>query len=158
MRRNSCSRFGSYRECFGAQHAFTEAVAQSIHHLVVRAHALLHDLWRNADHVRVPNLAALDHSDDGHARTQFAGLRRHAHHAHVSSFQGIQHRRGRSAHWAWSEVFQQQSVIRRAPVVQRGGDTGGNGAAGFIGNQRDLFAGTHTETRFHGVARAGHQF
>src|SRR5260370_38705411 len=69
MRRDLRSRFGLYGEGFGAQHAFTQAVAQAVHHAVIRAHALLHDLWRDPDHVRVTNLAAFDHSHYGHART-----------------------------------------------------------------------------------------
>src|SRR6267154_1778521 len=47
--------------------------------------------------------------------------------------------------------------VERAPVVQCGGDAGCDSAAGFIGNQSDVFAGTHTKTRFHGVPGAGHQ-
>src|SRR5258708_11807752 len=53
-------RFCSYREGFGAKHALAQLVAQAIHHAVIRAHALLHDLWRHANHVRVANLAASD--------------------------------------------------------------------------------------------------
>ncbi len=152
-----CTCFGFHRECFGAQHPFTQAVAQPVHQLVIRAHALLHDLRRDADHVRVANLAALHHFNDGHARAQFAGLRRHAHHTDIRGFQSIQHGRGCDAHGPWTKIFQQQSGVKRAPVVQRGGDTGSNGAAGFIGNQRHVLARTHSETRFHGVSRAGHQ-
>src|SRR5437879_1694944 len=37
--------FGFYREGFGAKHALAQLVAQAIHHAVVRAHTLLHDLW-----------------------------------------------------------------------------------------------------------------
>jgi hypothetical protein len=40
--------------------------------------------------------------------------------------------------------------------VHRHGDAGRNGAAGFIGNQRNVFSRTHTQARFHGVARARH--
>ena len=68
MRGNLCASFGFYRERFGAQHAFAQAVAQAIHQLVIRAHALLHDLRSDPDHVRVTNLAALHHFHDGHAR------------------------------------------------------------------------------------------
>jgi hypothetical protein len=41
--------------------------------------------------------------------------------------------------------------------IQRGGDARGHGAAGFIGNQRNVFSRTHAQARFHGVARARHQ-
>jgi hypothetical protein len=100
---------------------------------------------------------ALDHSYDGHARTQFARLRRHTHHANIRGFQHLQHIRGRSLHRPRPKIFQKQSGIRRATIVQRGGNTGRYGAAGFIGNQRHMLARTHTKARFHGVPRPGHQ-
>jgi len=158
MRGDLRARFRLYGEGFGTKHALAQAVAEAVHHEVVRAHALLHDLWRHADHVRVSNLPALDHSYDGHARTQFARLRRHAHHADIRGFQGFQHIRGRSLHGARPKLFQKQSRIRGITVVQGGGDARGHSAAGFIGDQRHVFAGMHTKACFHGVARAGHQF
>src|SRR5271165_3627847 len=77
--RGAC--FGFYGERLRAEHAFTEFVAQAVHHTVIGAHALLHNFRSYADHVGVADSAAFDDADDGHARAEFAGLRRHAHRA-----------------------------------------------------------------------------
>ena len=52
----------------------------------------------DADHVRVTNVAAFDNSYDGHARGEFAGLRRHDENANVGCFERVEDglRRGRS--------------------------------------------------------------
>ena len=158
MRSNLRPCFGLYREGFSAQHAREQLFTQLIHQAVIRAHALLHDLGCDTDHVRVTNLAALDHSHDGHTRSQFARLRRHAQHADIRRFESVEDHPRRSLHRPRSKVFQKQARIGGAPLVQSGGDAGGHGPAGFIGNQGHVFTGAHAQTCFHGVARAGHQF
>ena len=73
-----------------AEHALAELVAQAVDQAVVGAHALLHDFGSDADHVGVADLTALDDPDDGHARAEFAGLRRHAHSANVGGLESLQ--------------------------------------------------------------------
>src|SRR6266478_5613102 len=105
MRGDFRSGFGFYSEGFGAKHALAQLLAEAIHQAVIRAHALLHDLWRDSDHVRVTNLAALHHSYDGHARTKLARLWGHAEHADVRGFQGFQHYCWRNLHRPRSKLF-----------------------------------------------------
>jgi hypothetical protein len=45
----------------------------------------------------------------------------------------------------------------RAAVFDGGRNAGGHGAAGFVGDERDMFAGADSEASFHGVLGAGHQ-
>src|SRR5579872_5772103 len=157
MRGEARASFRSYRECFGAEHAFAELVAQAVHHAVIGTHALLHDFRRDAHHVRVADLAALDDTDDSHARAEFAGSRRHAHSANVGGFEGLQYFDWRGGHGARAKILQKQTGVLRAAVFDRGGDTSGDGAAGFVGDEGDVFARTDTEASLHGVLRAGHQ-
>jgi hypothetical protein len=118
---------------------------------------LLHNFRSHADHVSVADLAAFDDADDGHARAEFAGLRRHAHRAYVANFESLQDiRRGR-AHRTWTKIFEEQPSVSRVTVFNGGGDAGGDGAAGFVGDKRNMLAGTNAEASFHGVLGAGHQ-
>jgi hypothetical protein len=41
-------------------------------------------------------------------------------------------------------------------VFDSGGDAGGYGAAGFVGDEGDAFAGADAEARFYSVFGAGH--
>src|SRR5216684_5006799 len=126
------ARFSFYGESFGAQHAFAELVAEAIDHAVVGAHALLHNFRRNTDHVRVADLAALDDSDDGHARAEFAGLRVHAENASVGGFEGVEHGGGRCLYGARAEIFEQETGACRMHIFHGGSEAGGDGAAGHI--------------------------
>ena len=61
VRRKFRTRFGHHRQRFRAKHPLSQAIAQFIHFLIVRPHALLHDLRRHSDHVRVANPPPLHH-------------------------------------------------------------------------------------------------
>ena len=148
--------FGFYSERLRAEHAFAELVAETVNHAVVGAHALLHDFWRDADHVGVADLAAFDDAHDSHARTELTGLRRHAHSANVGGFEGLQDVGGRGGHGARAELFQEKAGVLRAAVFDGGGNAGGYGAAGFVGDESDVLAGADSEASFHGVLCAGH--
>ena len=112
----------------------------------------------DADHVGVANLAALHNFYDGHARAQFAGLRRHAQDAHVGFFQRVQYFRRGFAHRARTKIFQQECVVFGAAIFQRRRQAGGYRLAHFVGDQCHAFAGADGEAGFDGVFGAGHQF
>ena len=113
---DGCAGFGANGERLRAEHAFAEFVAEAIDHFVVGAHALLHDLRSDADHVGVANLAALDDFDDGHAGAEFAGLRGHGHDADVGFFERVENERGGGLHRARAEVFEKQRCTGVAVV------------------------------------------
>src|SRR5579859_3518776 len=98
--------FGFYRKRLGAQHTLTKLVAEPIHETIVGAHSLLHDFRRDADHVRVANLATLDNLDDRHARAELAGLRGHAQDADIGGFQGVEYGSRRQFDWTRAEIFE----------------------------------------------------
>jgi len=104
----------------------------------------------------VTDLAALDDANNGHASAEFAGLWRHAHGAYVGGFEGLQDVGWRSGHGATTKIFQEQAGVSRVAVVNGGGNAGGDGAAGFVGDQRDVLAGADAEASFHSVFCAGH--
>ena len=68
-------------------HPVEEFFAEAVDERVVRAHALLHDFGRDADHVGVANLAAFDDAHDIFARAQFAGHRIHAQDSGIGAFE-----------------------------------------------------------------------
>ncbi|GAC1626649.1 MAG: hypothetical protein PVS2B2_20120 [Candidatus Acidiferrum sp.] len=157
MRRyaGACPRF--YGKSFGSKHAFAQLVAQAVDQAVVRAHALLHDFRRDANHVRVADLAALYDLNYGHARAQFAGLWRHAQDAGVGGFQSVEDFAWCGVHWARAEFFEKETGAFRATVIERGGEASRDGPAGFIGDERDVFARLHGQAGFDGVFCAGHK-
>jgi hypothetical protein len=67
---------------------------------------LQHDLRRDADHVGVANLAALDDFHDGHARAELSRLRVHAQHAHIRFLKGVEHLGRGFFHRTRAEVLQ----------------------------------------------------
>jgi hypothetical protein len=107
--------------------------------------------------VGVADLAAFDDADDGHAGAEFAGLRRHAHGANVGGFESLQNVGGRGSHWARTKILEKQASVLCAAVFDGGGDAGGDGATGFVGDESDVFAGAYAEAGFDGVFGAGHQ-
>jgi hypothetical protein len=42
------------------------------------------------------------------------------------------------------------------PIFDGGGNTGGDRAAGFVGDEGDVLPWSHAEASFHGVLGAGH--
>jgi hypothetical protein len=102
-------------------------------------------------------LAALDDANDGHARTELAGLRRHAHRAYVASLEGLQDSRRSHAHWPGAKIFEKQAGVLCSAIFDSGRYAGGDGAASFVSNESDVFAGADTEASLHGVLGAGHQ-
>ncbi len=106
MRREGSASFGLNRERFGVEHAFAELVAKAIYHAVIRAHSLLHDFSGDTDHVGVADLAALDDTNDGHARAEFADLRRHAHGAYVGGFESSEDGRRGGGHGPRTKLFE----------------------------------------------------
>jgi hypothetical protein len=70
----------------------------------------------------------------------------------------VKHVFWRRTHRSRTKIFQQQSRERRKPLFERGCDARSYRGAGFVRDQRYALAGLHGEARFHGVARAGHQF
>ena len=76
-------------------HALAQRRAQPIDEPVVGAHALHHDLRRDADHVRVADLPPLHGGDDRHARGELALLRVHAEDAGVGALERVEDRRRR---------------------------------------------------------------
>src|ERR1700719_2757152 len=98
------ARFSFYSKRFRSQHAFAEFVAESINETVVGAHALLHNFGRNANHVRVANLAALNDFDYSHARAKFTGLWGHTQDADVGGFESVQYGRRSRFDGAWAKV------------------------------------------------------
>jgi hypothetical protein len=117
---------------------------------------LLHDFGSDADHVGVADLAAFYDADDGHAGTEFAGLGRHAHNAGIASFESFKDGGRCHGQRAGAEVFEAQAGVLGVTVFDSGGDAGGYGAAGFVGDEGDAFAGADAEARFYSVFGAGH--
>src|SRR6267142_410894 len=136
-----CAGFGFYGEGFGAEHAVAELVAEAIDHAVIGAHALLHDFGSYADHVGVADLAALDDFDDGHARGELAGLRVHAEDTDVGGFEGFEHGSRGRLYGARAEIFEEETGAWGVEIFDGGGEAGGYGAAGFVGDEGDFFAG-----------------
>jgi hypothetical protein len=84
-------------------------------------------------------------------------LRRHRHDADVGFFEGIEDERWCSAHRAWSEVFQKEWSAECFALSECGFKRSGDGAAGFVRNERNGFARFYGEARFNGVDGAWHQ-
>ena len=140
-----------------ARHPLAQPLAERVDQPVVGAHALLHDLRRHADHVRVADRAALDDRDDRHAGAELALLRLHAEDAGVGALERVEHRRRRGGQRPRGDLLDQHAVARRADVVERRGDARGDLAARLVGDQRDALAGLDAEADFDGVARAGRE-
>jgi hypothetical protein len=100
-------------------------------------------------------LAALDYFDDGHAGGEFAGLRVHAEDADVGGFEGVEYRGGGEFYGAGAEIFEEETGASRVHGIYRGRQTGGYGAAGFVGDEGYLLAGLDAEAGFYGVFGAG---
>jgi hypothetical protein len=81
------------------QHPFAQLVAQPVHHPVIRAHSLRHDLRRHAHHMRVPDLPPLHHAHNGHPRRQLPRLRIHAQDPDIGRLQRRQNRLRRRLQW-----------------------------------------------------------
>jgi len=105
--------------------------------------------------VGVADLAALDNFDDGHAGGEFAGLGIHAEDADVGGFESFEHGSGGGFYRAGGEIFEEETGARGAQIFDGGGEAGGYGAAGFVSDKGDLFAGLDAEAGFNGVFGAG---
>jgi hypothetical protein len=101
-------------------------------------------------------LAAFNDAHDGHASTKFAGLRRHAHRANVGSLESLQNFRRGNSHGARAKIFEEQTGVLRVALFDGGGYAGGDRAASFVGDERDMLAGTDAEASLHGILGAGH--
>jgi hypothetical protein len=118
---------------------------------------LPHDFWSDPDHVGVTDLSALDDADDGHARHEFTGLRRHAHNAGIGGFERFEDGRWGRYHGTRTKIFQKQSCVFRLAVFDGSGNASGDRAAGFIGDESDVLPRADTEASLHGVSSTGHQ-
>src|SRR5690242_19694509 len=102
--RRACLRLDG--KSFRSQHALAKFVAQTIHHAVIGAHALLHDLRSYTHHMGIANLTALDDAHDSHACTKLSGLGSHAHDARVRRFEGMQDICRSFDHRARTKIFE----------------------------------------------------
>ena len=116
-------------------------VLQAIHLKVIGAHPLAHDPRRHADHVRVPNAAALDEADDGHARRQLSFPRLNAENARIRALANASStstRGGRNR--PTSDGLDQETVRGRARIVERRSRLAATVTAHFVGDERDSLA------------------
>src|SRR5215468_10976614 len=148
---------GLHRQSLGALHALAQPLTQFVHLTVVGTHALLHDLWRYAHHVRVADLPPFHHPHNGHSRAQLTRLGRHAQGAHVGFLERFENRFGRSGHRARSKILEEQARESCSLLFERLFEARSNAATYFIGDHCDFLARAHTQAYLHGVFRAGHQ-
>ena len=135
---------------------FTHASAGSnVAETVIGAHPLPHDLRRHADHVRVPDPAALHHGHDLHARRQFALTGLNAQHARIRAFERVDDRRRSAGQRPAGNRFDEHAFPRRADAIERGANRRRHLAAVFVGDQRDAIGRRNRKAHFNGVPRAG---
>jgi len=82
-------------------------------------------------------------------------LRVHAEDADVGGFEGFEYRGGSGFYRAGGEIFEEETDAWGGEIFDGGGEAGGYGAAGFVGDKGDLFAGLDAEAGFYGVLGAG---
>ena len=97
-------------------HPVAQLRAQSIDKPVIRAHALTHDLRRDANHVRVPDAPPFDDADNGHAGRQLAFLRLDAQDAGVRELERAQNFGWRRDDRTWGNRLNQEATGVRTGI------------------------------------------
>jgi hypothetical protein len=82
-------------------------------------------------------------------------LRIHAEDADIGGFEGVEYRGGSGFYRAGGEIFEEETGARGVEIFDGGGEAGGYGAAGLVGDEGYLFAGFDAEAGFYGVFGAG---
>ena len=128
-------------------HALQKFFAQPVNHVVVRAHPLLHNFRRHANHVRVANVAPLDDSHDIFARAQLAGHRLHAQNSSIGTPQRIQHLLRRAFQRPRRQILEQKAFADSIALFQCRREASRHCLARKIGNQRNALASAESRDK-----------
>src|SRR5262249_9736622 len=113
--RGDSSRFGYHTQ---------DLLADSVNPSVVGAHALHHDLLVDVDHVRMPDLAAIDHLGHLHTRFQLVGLHLNGKDTNLAILELFQYLGRHLIQWTLGKLLEHKGAKRRTGLYYLVNNTG----------------------------------
>src|SRR5579863_1965478 len=150
--RGFCADLGSF-----ADH-LDDFLAQSVDSLEVGSHAFEHDLPVDIDHVRVADLAAIDHVGHLDARAEFIRLHLDGKDGDLAGFQVVENLAWQVFQRAVCQFLQNPGVVRCAHLLEFSNDGGGNLKGDFVRNDTHALAWLNAQADVHGVVSPGGEF
>ncbi len=139
-------------------HPVAQTIAQTIHLAVIRPHPLLHNLRRNAHHVRITYPPPLDNPHNLPPRRQFPNQRLKAKYPRIRSLERIQNRRRRIHQRPRRIILHAKSLPIRPAILKRRRQRSRHLPRRLIKYQNHALPRHHRKTSLHGVPRPIHQF
>jgi len=136
------------------RHPVAQLGAQTIHLPVIGTHPLLHDLGRDADHVRVSDPPLLDDAHNRHPGGELPFLGLNAEDPDVGDLEQTENLGGCLQHRTLRYRLDQQRHRVGPPLVERLLDTRRDIAARLVGDQRHALARLDIQAHIDGIVRA----
>ena len=106
----------------GTANTVENLLRETVDPIIVCAHSIAHDFWRDVDHVGVTHAAAVDDVGHLHARVELVGLHLHGEDGHLRSFHVFDDGSRHIDERAWCEIFEDEGIEGAAALGQLGGD------------------------------------